>query len=372
MSKLLMILQLFAEAGTVVNALAGYTNAYTGDVTGFTPGGDDLGPLNKTFFETDMLDNTRDQMIYGQLGMKQTLPAHEGTSIEWTRWQTLGRIHRLQEAVIPTGKKMGIVAITVSISQYGDYVAISDLSKKHGVHPIVLGAEEELSASYALTYEELIRNTLCGGTNILFAEATNKSTGAVEAAHQPTSEASLQTALATYNCNVTGRVLAKAATQLKKTAKMKKYEGNYYVAVVHPDVAEDLRINDKAWIEAHQYSAAEEIFNGEIGRMHGIRFVESNLAPVIKSNGQSYATFKTLIFAKDAFAIVDPEGGNMELIIEDETKAGGPLHQFGTVGVKGSMACKILYQERMLVLWSGSSYSSVEEDNLGLSDYEAA
>jgi len=371
MKKLIMYLQLFAEAGTVVNALAGYTNAYTGGVTPFTPGSDDLGPLNKTFFDTDMLDNTRDQMIFGQLGMKQTLPAHEGTSIEWTRWQTLGRVHKLKEAVIPTGKKMGIVAITVSISQYGDYVAISDLSKKHGVHPIVLGAEEELSASYALTYEELIRNTLCGGTNLLFCDAINRSTGAYVST--PTSEAELQTALGSYDCNVTGEMLARAATQLKKTAKMKKYEGNYYVAVIHPDVAEDLRTKDKAWIEAHQYSAAEEIFNGEIGRMHGIRFVESNLAPVIKSNGQTYATFKTLIFAKDAFAIVDPEGGNMEMIIEDETKVGGPLHQFGTVGVKGSMACKILYQERMLVLWSGSSrYSSIEEDNLGLADYEAA
>ena len=370
MNKLIYFPQLFGDAGDVVNALAGYTNAYTGAVTPFTPGSDDLGPLNKTFFDTDMLDNTRDQMIYGQLGMKQTLPAHEGTSIEWTRWQTLGRVHKLQEAVIPTGKKMGIVAITVSISQYGDYVAISDLSKKHGVHPIVLGAEEELSASYALTYEELIRNTLCGGTNILFCDAINRSTGAYDST--PTSEAGLQSALATKDCNVTSKMLAKAATQLKKTAKMKKYEGNYYVAVVHPDVAEDIRTSDNAWIDAHKYSAAEEIFNGEIGRMHGIRFVESNLAPVIKSDGQSYATFKTLIFAKDAFAIVDPEGGNMEMIIEDETKAGGPLHQFGTVGVKGSMACKILYQERMLVLWSGSSYSSVEEDNLGLSDYEAA
>ena len=370
MDKLFMNLQLFAEAGTVVNALAGYTNAYTGEVTGFTPGSDDLGPLNKTFFDTDMLDNTRDQMIYGQLGMKQTLPNNEGTSIEWTRWQTLGRIHKLKEAVIPTGKKMGIVAITVSISQYGDYVTISDLSKKHGVHPIVLGAEEELSASYALTYEELIRNTLCGGTNILFAEAYNSS-GVQQTT--PTSEAALQSALGSgYVCNVTGRMLAKAATQLKKTAKMRKYEGNYYVAVVHPDVAEDLRANDTSWIESHKYDASEEIFSGEIGRMHGIRFVESNLAPVIKSEGQSYATFKTLIFAKDAFAIVDPEGGNMQMIIEDETKAGGPLHQFGTVGVKGSMACKILYQERMLVLWSGSSYSSVEEDNLGLDVYEAA
>lgn len=371
MKKLIMFLQLFAEAGTVVNTMGGYTNAYTGAVEPFTPGSTDLGPLDKTFFDTDMLDNTRDQMIYGQLGRKQTLPANSGTSIEWTRWQTLGRVHKIKEAVIPTGKKMGIVAITVSISQYGDYVTISDLSKLHGVHPIVLGAEEELSASYALTYEELIRNTLCGGTNILFADAINRSTGAYDST--PTSEASLQTKLATLDCNVTGKMLAKAATQLKKTAKMKKYEGNYYVAVVHPDVAEDIRVNDKdhAWIEAHKYDASEEIFSGEIGRMHGIRFVESNLAPVIKSEGQSYATFKTLIFAKDAFAIVDPEGGNMELIIKDEKEAGGPINQFGTVGVKGSMACKILYQERMLVLWSGSSYSDVEEDNMGLDEYAA-
>ena len=369
MKKLIMFLQLFAEAGTVVNAMPFYVNAYTGETTSFTPGSTDLGPLDKTFYETDMLDNTRDQMIYGQLGMKQTLPANHGTSIEWTRWQTLGRIGKLKEAVIPTGKKMGIVAITVALAQYGDYVTISDLSKKHGVHPIVLGAEEELAASYALTSEELTRNTLIGCTNILFADAYNGSSYV----STPSSEAALQTALASYTCNVTGNTLAKAATQLKKTAKMMKYESNYYVAVVHPDVAYDIRMQDpNGWIEAHKYSAAEEIFNGEIGRMHGIRFIESNLAPVIKSDGQTYATFKTLVFAKDAFAIVDPAGGNMQMIIHDETEAGGPLNQFGTVGVKGEMACKILYQERMLCIWSGSSYSSVEEDNLGLDFYEAA
>ena len=368
MKKYIMFLQLFAEAGTVVNTMVGYANAYTGEVESFTPGSTDLGPLNKTFYETDMLDNAREQMYYGQLGMKQTLPAHKGTSIEWTRWQTLGRIHKLKEGVIPTGKKMGIVAITVSIAQYGDYVTISDLSKLHGVHPIVLGAEEELSASYALSAEELTRNTLIGCTNVLFADAISAD-GTYSST--PTTEAELQTALGnSKTCNVTGNVLAKAATQLKKTAKMKKYEGNYYLAVVHPDVAEDLR-RDTAWIEAHKYSAAEEIFSGEIGRMHGIRFVESNLAPVIKSNGQTYATFKTLIFAKDAFAVIDPEGGGMEMIIKNEQEAGGPLNQFGTVGVKASLACRILYQERMLCVWSGSSYSSVESDNLGLDAYAA-
>ena len=357
MKKHLMLLQWFAEAGTVVNAMPFYVNAYTGETTPFTPGSNDLGPLDKTFYETDMLDNTRDQMIYGQLGSKQTLPANHGTSIEWTRWQTLGRIGKLKEGVIPTGKKMGIVAITVSLAQYGDYVTISDLSKKHGVHPIVLGAEEELSASYALTQEELIRNTLIGCTNVLFADAYNGTTYV----STPATEAALQTALASYKCNVTGDVLAKAATQLKKTAKMMKYQGQYYLAVVHPDVAEDLR-RDAAWIEAHKYSAAEEIFTGEIGRMHGVRFVESNLAPVIKVSTE-LATYKTMFFAKDAFAVIDVEGGGMETIIKDRKEIGGPLEQFSTVGTKFEMGAKILYQERMVTVWSGSSYSSTETAN---------
>lgn len=368
MKKYFMNLQLFAEAGTVVNGLGGYTNAYTGDVTPFTPGVQDLGPLNKTFFDTDMLDNTRDQLVFGQFGMKQALPAGHGTSIEWRRWLTLGRIGRLKEGVIPTGKKMGEVAITVTIYQHGDYVTISDISKRHGIDPIVLGAEEELSAAAGLTAEELTRNTLIGGTNILFADALNSS-GVFQST--PSTEAQLQSALGSYKCNVTDKTLAKAATALKKSAKMLKYQGNYYVAVVHPDVAEDIS-QCEGWIEAHKYMAAEEIFAGELGRMHGIRFVESNLAPVIKSEGQTHATFKTLVFAKDAFAVVDPEGGSMEMIIKSEKEAGGPLNQFGTVGVKFEMACKILYQERMLTIWSGSSYSDVEEDNLGLDFYEAA
>ena len=370
MKKLILFPQLFAEVTDVINGLGGYVNGATGAVTPFTPGSNDLGPLDRVFYETDMLENIRERQVFGQLGRKETLPQEHGTSIEWDRWQTLGRIGKLKEGVIPAGKKMGIVAITATISEYGDYVAITKFSKRHGIKKIVLGAEEELSASAADTYEELVRNTLIGGTNILFADALNKSTGAYVST--PATEAALQTALGDYNCNLTGRVLAKAATALKKSAKGLKYQGAYYLAVVHPDVAEDLRLDDKYWIEAHKYDASEEIFTGEIGRMHGIRFVESNFAPVIKSEGQTYATFKTMVFAKDAFAVVDPEGGNLEMIIKNEKEIGGPLNQFGTVGVWFEMACKILYQERMITIWSGSSYSSVEEDNLGLDFYEPA
>jgi len=361
MKKIIFNLQWFADAGTLVNATGNYVNAYTGDTTSFVTGVTDLSPLNKTFWDTALLDNARDELVYTQLGKKVALPENKGRTIEFRRWKRLADVSTLTEGVIPTGKKMSIVAITATLTQFGDYVAISDILDAHGIEDTKLGAVEELGAAMGLTLEKNVRNTLMAGTNILFADAMNGSTYV----STPSDEAGLQTALGDYTCNLTARVINKAVTQLKKGAQMVKYSGGYYVAVVHPDVAEDLR-NDAAWIEAHKYSAAEEIFNGEIGRMHGVRFLESNIAPVIKktSPSQTYATFKTFFFAKDAFAVIDPEGGSMETIIKEKDQIGGPLNQFLTVGTKAETACKILYQERMVTVWSGSSYSATETTNV--------
>ena len=64
MKKLWMDLQLFADAGTLVNATGNYVNAYTGSTESFTPGTSDLSSLDKTYYDTTVLDNARDQLIY--------------------------------------------------------------------------------------------------------------------------------------------------------------------------------------------------------------------------------------------------------------------------------------------------------------------
>ena len=108
MKKLWMDLQLFADAGTLVNATGNYVNAYTGETTSFVPGTSDLSTLDKTYYDTTVLDNARDQLIYTQLGKHQSLPANHGRTVEFRRWQTLGVVHQLTEGVIPTGRKPGV------------------------------------------------------------------------------------------------------------------------------------------------------------------------------------------------------------------------------------------------------------------------
>ena len=366
MKKLWMDLQLFADAGSLVNTTSQYVDAYTGEGTPFTPGTADLSSLDKTYYDTTVLDNARDQLIYTQLGKHQNLPANHGRTVEFRRWQSLGVVHQLTEGVIPTGRKLSQIAMTCQLTQWGDYVAISDLMDKHSIDEPKTAAAEELGAAGGLTNDLLTRNVLMGGTNIIFSGAYSGST----LVSTPSTEAELQTALGSYNCNLRVADLLKAVTNLKKGAKMKKYSGKYYVAVVHPDVGEDIR-KDKDWIDARIYTDSEDILAGELGRMHGIRFLESNLAPVIKTGVQTKATYKTMVFAKDAFGVIDVEGGAMETIIKTKGEIGGPLEQFGTVGVKFEMAAKILYQERMCTIWSGSSYSSTESDNSDLDSWVA-
>ena len=361
MKEFLMNLSLFADAGTLVNATGNYVNAYTGSTTSFDPP-DTLTPTMKTFYDTELLENHRDKLIFAQLGRKQGLPARHGRTIEWRKWNTLPMCDALTEGVIPQGKKLGMTSINVSLAQYGQYVSVSDLLELHALDDVIAGAVEELGAAGGKTHDILVRNVLMGGTNILFADAFNSSG---EKQTRPTSKAALIYAINTshYTCNLTPDMINQAVTNLI-AGGAPAFSGGKYVAVIHPHVAYDLR-SHKDWLDAHKYAAPDQIFNGEIGELHGVRFIASNLAPIIKSatDSDAVATYKTMFFGKDAFGVIDPEGSGMETIVKSRDQVGGPLNQFSTIGTKFEVAAKILYQERMVTVWSGSSYSSVDSAN---------
>ena len=148
-----MNLQLFDAVQSVTNTTTGDVNSYTGaaNATGA------LSATMKTYYDTELLENTRETLIFAQLGKKQTLPANHGKIVEWRKWNTLGDVSRLTEGVIPVGKKLGQTSQTVEIAQYGDYVSISDQLELHALDDTILGATEELGAASAKTYDKLER-----------------------------------------------------------------------------------------------------------------------------------------------------------------------------------------------------------------------
>ncbi len=337
-------LQRFADAGTSVNTTQGTANAYTGDTTPSTA----MSATMKTYYDTELLENARPQLVFSQLGHHQSLPARHGKTVEWRKFDTFDKaLTPLTEGVIPTGKKLSMTSTTVEVEQFGDYTTISDRLDTHAVDPVILGATEEMGAAAGATADTLVRNVLMTGTNVMYAP---KGTTAA------TSRSTL-----TADHKLTPDVVHKAVTWLKK-CKAPKFDGRWYVAVIHPSVAYDLT-SSAEWVEAHKYAATAELFNGEIGQIRGCRFIESTEAPIIEGGANGALVYATLFFGKNAFGVVDPEGMGLELIVKDRTQVGGPLNQFSTVGYKFETATKILYQERMVRVESGSSYSGEDQVN---------
>ena len=157
---------------------------------------------------------------------------------------------------------------------------------------MILGATEEMGASAAETQEKLIRDALLLGTNVLYCDNVTLATGAVGTTPTKCSE---MEASATQMSLLTPAMINKAVTILKKN-RAPRINGRYY-AVIHPSVAHDLR-QSEGWIEAHKYAAPEELFNGEIGELHGVRFIENVFAPVLggtdyqnKAGSKTYASY---------------------------------------------------------------------------------
>ena len=354
-----MSLQLFADAGSVVNTTTGTVNAHNGnaETTGAMSG--EL----KTFYDTELLENARAEMYFAQFAKRQPLPRGKGTTVEWRKWNTFAKAEELQEGVIPDGQKFGMSSKIGTINQYGTYAAISDKLELHAYDDTILGATEEMGASAAETQETLIRDALLVNANVLYCDNIDLATGA-KSGDSPTSCGELQAG--NTMSVLTPDMVAKAVTIMKKN-KVPTIGGKYY-AVIHPSVAYDLR-KSKEWVEAHKYGSPEEIYNGEIGELHGCRFIENIFAPVFVeddyANANGTATYGTYMFGKDAFGIIDPEGSALEMIIKDKSQVGGPLNQFSTVGYKlETNGATVLYSERILRIMSCSSFSADDQANV--------
>ena len=228
---------------------------------------DSMSATMKTFYVKYLLQNVREQVVFSQFG-KRT-PIH-GNTAEWRKWNTFDKaLTPLQEAVIPTGKTFGMTAKTASITQHGDYVCISDRLQLESYDPVIAGATEEMAAAKSATYDTLTRNIITAGTAVYYAPK-HSGGSEVEVKHRYEID---PTAI------LTSEVVNRAATWLKKN-KAPKINGDY-VAIIHPSQAYDLR-ESKGWLDAHIYSDVQPLYNGEIGKLHGVRFIESTEVKVYR------------------------------------------------------------------------------------------
>lgn len=298
----------------------------------------------KTFYSDYLIDLAEPLLVHDQFGQKQPIPKNGGKTIEFRKYSPLAKaLTPLTEGVTPNGQKLNMSVITATVAQYGGYVTLSDVLLLTAIDNNLIQATELLASQAGRTLDTVTREVLVGGTNVMYAQG-----GASRAALSYTSAAS--------NNNVTFDDIRKAVRALK-IQNAPKINGTY-VAIVHPDVAYDI-MSDPKWVNVKTYSDPDGMYEGEIGKIEGVRFVETTEAKVFKDAGASNRdVYATMVLGANAYGVTEVTGGGLQHIVKQLGSAGSedPLNQRATAGWKAIKVAERLVEQYMIRIESTSSF----------------
>ena len=302
----------------------------------------------KTFYEKRLIDQAEPALVHDQFGDPYPIPANGGKNIEFRKYDSLPKATTpLTEGVTPDGQTMNVSTVTAEVRQYGGWVPITDTLQLTAIDNNIVQATKIIASQAGRTLDTIVRDVLAGGTNVIYAPKIGEGGAETPVTSRATLDAT---------CQLTSDLIARAATQLK--AMNADPIGTSFVGIIHPYVAYELR-RDPDWIDVHKYAQPDEIYNGEIGTLHGVRFVETSEAKIWKGTGcpAGLAVFSTLILGAHAYGSTEIEGGGLEHIVKQLGYGDDPLNQRASVGWKAHKTAERLVEQYMVRIESVSSYS---------------
>ena len=247
------------------------------------------------------------------------IPGHLIPGTNLIRHFAYGDLLPQTSVILNEGEPPPIDALTIGTTEYdvtqrGRLVGLTDVALAMNPHELMSIAAERVAFDAKMTVDRSIAAAFAAGTGIpLTVSDPLKGLQSVD-------------------------VRRWAATL--KARLLPTFSDGYYIAMIHPAVVFDLQGDTSVggWLEAAKYGSPESLFTGEIGRMWGIRFVETTIGTV---NVAAPDTFNTYVLTPDCFAF-----GDLQSVETYMVRPGGdhsdPLAQKALVGYKGMWGAKVI------------------------------
>lgn len=284
----------------------------------------------QTFYDRTLLKRLTQNLVFAQFAQKGTIPKRGGNKINWRKFNSLtAATTPLTEGVTPSGNNLTMAQVEATLKQYGDFIEFSDVIDTVGIDPVLVQGAEVLGEQAGLTIDTVMREAFVVGTNVQYAGGK-----AGESAMTATDI-------------ITATEIRKIVRTLRKNNA--KPFGKYYIGVIDPEIAYDLQ-NDADWKAVNQYNnGGEAIYDGEIGKLHGVKFIETTNLKVKTGQGTGDAIdlHCGLFFGQGAFGMADVAGMGAtkpSIIVKPCGSAGtsDPLNQRSTEGWKTMFTATIL------------------------------
>jgi N4-gp56 family major capsid protein len=298
-----------------------------------------LSQRTNAFAAKEMLAHAEPILCLSKFGMTKPMPKNKANQVKFRRPVPLAvATTPLTEGAPPTAKAMTYEDVSVTLSQYGDIVEITDVVHDLAEDPVLKDSAMMCGEQAAETIETLMWGVLQGGTNVFYANGSARNQ--VNTAITLNKQRAITRALKAERCKKITSMLSssvKYGTEAVDAA---------FIAFAHTDLESDIR-DLVGFVPTEKYGSMKAL-PYEIGKVEDVRYI---LTPVLSSiedaggaengmvsAGGSNADIYPVVYAgKDAYGHVALKGANAmtpSIINPGTIDKSDPLGQKGIVGWK--------------------------------------
>jgi N4-gp56 family major capsid protein len=289
-----------------------------------------------TYYEKKFLGRKEYESIFEQGAQFRTAPKNGGNTIVFTRHTPLATVTTyLTEGTNPAEVSMTAANVSAVLHEYGTTAKISRFLTLNGIDANNAEKIEVVGQNMRETLDELVRNEL-------FTGATAAYTGG-------------KSALSALSASdvITVKDIQKVVRTLKKNKARRLTDGVApWMGKLSPDTSFDLQ-NDTTWINADIYgNAGSKLYRGELGKIAGVRLLESANP---KTESSTVTVYSNFFHGAEAFGVIDLDGDAPQLYIIPHTKidSGNPAGRFSNVSWAASYVAKTLNADWLVNLKCG-------------------
>lgn len=311
----------------------------------------DISPRTAAHASKELLKRGIPYMVLEKFGQSKPLPEASSTTIKFRRYTALTAVPTaLIEGVTPTAQTLDSDDVTVTLSQYGGLVRISDVILDTHEDDVLNESIALLGEQAAQQIENMRFGKLIAGSNFGF------SNGAVRSAVNTPLTVGVQRrairALKRQNARpITSIVRSTPSFGTENVAPA-------FVGLVHPDLEGDLR-NQTNFVPAEKYGTITP-WENEIGKLEDVRYLSSTIFAAFTADADkggavglmlpnattpaNAAVYPVLYLGRDAYGITALKGqyAVTPMVVNPKPSDSDPLAQRGSVGWKAMQSAVIL------------------------------
>lgn len=300
-----------------------------------------VDPGVQTFYDRVLLKRALPLLVHDKFGQVRNIPSGSGNQIKFRRYASLSAATTpLAEGVTPSGKVLSKTDLTAQVSQYGDFVHVTDIVDLTVEDSVLTEASELLGEQAGLTIDTITRDILVACASLY--NCSGGGNGQTPTQISATDcDAAVKTLLSGNAKFITSVITGSTGVG---TAPVRPS----FWAIAHSDLLDAIEACT-GFIHQANYPKQNDVQEGEWGQVKNIRFLTTTNGDRTLGTPDIY---RVPVIGQNAYGVTRIEKGSLMNIVKAFGSAGtaDPLNQRATSGWKAMYVARILNDAFMLLL----------------------